>query len=317
MGSILVVGAGELGLAVILELASLIKYGQKHGRELGQHITVLLSPSTSTTEARVERAKRLASIACDTIQHDISIISVSDLASAFKPFDAVVCCTGFVGGAGTQIKITQAVLNAHVKRYIPWQFDVDYDEIGRGSGQYVFDEQLDVRDMLYPLVRGVDPTEWVIISTGIFLSFLFEESFGIVVGVKEQGDQPITCRALGSWGNELSVTSVEDIGRLTALLLLDEGFRNEVVFVAGDTISYASLADIVGKVKKRVVHRELWTEQQLREALRLEPTNTMRSYRAAFALGKGVAWDKSETFNDLEGIETTTVEQWLISHSKA
>jgi hypothetical protein len=48
-------------------------------------------------------------------------------------------------------------LDAGVKRYFPWQFGVDYDVIGGGSAQDLFDEQLDVRDLL----RSQDRTEWL------------------------------------------------------------------------------------------------------------------------------------------------------------
>jgi len=68
--------------------------------------------------------------------------------------------------------LARAVLDAGVRRYVPWQFGVDYDVIGRGSAQDLFDEQLDVRDAL----RSQSGTEWVIISTGMFTSFLFEPS---------------------------------------------------------------------------------------------------------------------------------------------
>jgi hypothetical protein len=67
-------------------------------------------------------------------------------ATYFRRFRTVVNCTGFVAGPGTQLRITRAVLAAGVNRYFPWQFGVDYDIVGRGSGQPVFDEQHGVRD---------------------------------------------------------------------------------------------------------------------------------------------------------------------------
>jgi hypothetical protein len=70
------------------------------------------------------------------------------------------------------------------------QFGGDYDAIGRGSAQPLFDIQLDVRDLL----RAQTKTEWVIVSVGIvskplsytvvmltaiqFTSFVFEPMFG-------------------------------------------------------------------------------------------------------------------------------------------
>ena len=77
-------------------------------------------------------------------------------------------CVGFAAGPGTQRKLAHAALDSGVKRYFPWQFGVDYDAIGRGGPQDLFDEQLDVRE----LWRGQDRTEWVIVSTGMFNSFI-------------------------------------------------------------------------------------------------------------------------------------------------
>ncbi|EBX3265615.1 hypothetical protein DRT26_05920 [Salmonella enterica subsp. enterica serovar Oranienburg] len=59
--------------------------------------------------------------------------------------------------------MTRAVLEAGVKRYFPWQFGVNYDVVGKGSGQPVWDEQYDVRTLL----REQNVTEWVIVSTGM------------------------------------------------------------------------------------------------------------------------------------------------------
>lgn len=51
---------------------------------------------------------------------------------------------------------------------------------------------------------------WTIISTGIFTSFLFEPSFGVV----DLENRTVT--ALGKWENEVTMTSAANIGRLTA-----------------------------------------------------------------------------------------------------
>lgn len=136
----------------------------------------------------------------------------------------MVSCIGFAAGPGTQRKITEAALAARVSRYFPWQFGVDYDAIGHGSPQDLFDEQLDVRDML----RAQDDTEWVIVSTGMFTSFLFEPDFGVVDLAAN------TVNALGSWDTEVTVTTPEDIGVLTAEIIQTRPrIANQVVYVAG------------------------------------------------------------------------------------
>ena len=204
-------------------------------------------------------------------------------------------------GIGTQLKIARAVLDAGVRRYIPWQFGVDYDAIGRGSAQDLFTEQLDVRDLL----RAQTGTKWVIVSTGMFTSFLFEGSFGVV-----NADRTAV-RALGSWQNRVTVTTPEDIGKLTAeVVFAAPDIENEVVFTAGDTFSYAHLADVVERVLGRKIERREWNLEELKEELRDDPEDSLKKYRVVFAEGRGVAWDMERTFNWKRGIGMIGVEEW-------
>ena len=292
-GTTLVIGAGELGLAVIRGLLEL-------NPNDAQSISVLLRPPTNGADAQV--AKDLTDKGLKIVHGDLAKETVAGLAAIVAGFETVICCTGFVGGPGTQRKITTAVLQAGVKRYVPWQFGVDYDVVGRGSGQEVFDEQSDVRDIL----RSQSATEWIIVSTGMFTSFLFEPAFGVV-----DFDQAAV-HALGSWDNRLTVTTSEDIGRLTAAILAHEpAVRNEVVYVAGDTFSYSQLADMVERHLGRDVERVLWDMDKLRAEVEAHPGDGMRKYHLGFARDTGVAWDKERTFNAMQGIEVIDVPAWL------
>lgn len=197
-----------------------------------------------------------------------------------------------------QTKVAQAALDAGVERYFPWQFGVDYDIIGRGSAQDLFDEQLDVRDIL----RAQDSTEWVIISTGMFTSFLFEPFFGVVDLEKRQ------VNALGSLDDRVTVTAAADIGSLTADIVFSEPrIRNQVVYTAGDTISYRQLADKLEAALGTTVQRNVWTVAELTATLAADPTDALKKYRTVFAGGKGVAWPKDSTYNALHGIPVTDV----------
>lgn len=289
----LVIGAGELGLAVISGLLE-----QNPGS--AELTSVFLRPPVNAAENVI--SQQLEGKGLRIVHGDLATGTVDDLAAIFAGFDTVVCCTGFVGGPGTQRKITEAVLQAGVDRYVPWQFGVDYDVVGRGSGQEVFDEQSDVRDML----RGQSATQWIIVSTGMFTSFLFEPAFGVVD--LERG----RVHALGSWDNRLTVTTSGDIGRLTAAILAHEPrIRNEAVYVAGDTFSYAQLAEMVEAHLGRNVERVLWDLGKLRSEVEAHPDDGMRKYRLAFARATGVAWDKGRTFNAAHGIEAIDVPSWL------
>lgn len=295
--AILVIGTGELGASV---LAALSHHVSTHPGAAS--ITALLRPpAPGTNPVRDSRSAELAKMGVAIEHADIAGASVSDLTAIMKRYHTVISCIGFAAGAGTQLKLAQAALAAGVSRYFPWQFGVDYDEIGRGSAQPLFDEQLDVRDLL----RRQRATEWVIVSTGMFTSFLFEPAFGVVDLAAN------TVHALGSWDNQLTLTTPEDIGVLTAdIVFATPRIRDTVVYLAGDTVSYRELADIVDRVRHTTVTRQEWSTEFLLDQLAAEPTDTMRKYRAVFARPTGVAWPKEQSYNAVQHIATTSVEDW-------
>jgi hypothetical protein len=299
--SILVLGAGELGMAMLRSLA------RRAPPASGMSIAALLRASTIDSQdlAKQKDIAELRSLGIELVAGDLAAQSEESLAAVFGRFHTVISCTGFVGGSGVQRKLARSVLKAGVKRYFPWQFGVDYDVIGRGSPQDLFDEQLDVRDLL----RAQDQTEWVIVSTGMFTSFLFEPSFGVV----DLGRN--TVNALGSWDNAVTVTTADDIGALTTEIVFAEArIVDQIVYIAGDTITYRQLADAVDELLERNVLRTKWSVPQLKRELAEDPDNSIKKYRAVFAEGKGVAWDKSQTFNDQRGPVACGLEEWMRTH---
>lgn len=296
--SVLVLGAGELGLPVLRAMS------QKAQQNTQTKISVLLRSEAAyaDSDARKTRLDALEKWGIGVVVGDLQAQSIDALSECFRPFDAVINCSGFVGGPGTQRKITQAVLNAGVARYFPWQFGVDYDVVGKGSGQQVWDEQLEVRALL----RAQTATEWVIVSTGMFTSYLFEPSFGVVDEARH------TVYGLGSWDYALTLTTPDDIGTLTAEIFFHQPLlRNEIVYIAGDTLTWRALADLMQKRWGGEMTRQLLDNEKLREDVRNHPDDVAAKYRLAFARPDGVAWNKANTFNAQQGIETTTAAQWL------
>lgn len=292
---ILVIGAGELGRQVIQSLVQHPRAGV---------VAVLLRPGRISSDPPTGPIDHLRTQGVQLVPGDIVADSEETLAATFSAYDTVIGCTGFVSGPGIQVKVTRAVLASGTLRYIPWQFGVDYDVIGRGSPQSLFDEQLDVRDLL----RSQAKTRWAIISTGMFTSFLFEPSFG-VVDLRNS-----TVRALGAWDNRVTLTTPEDIGRLTAEIVLggerESLLANRVVFIGGDTVSYERVAQIVQARTPRPLKREVLRVADLMAQLQSDPGNGLLQYQAVFGQGRGVAWDISETWNWQRGMSTTTAEEW-------
>ena len=294
--SILVIGAGELGVPIIKSLCS-------HHLRGSTRISVLLRPGTIASNEPGKKAEVDALRALDAalVPGDVVHDSHHALVSIFQQYAAVIGATGMAFPAGTQTRISKAVLEAQVELYIPWQFGLNYDGIGSDSAQDLFTEQLEIRSAL----RSQTSTQWLIISTGIFMSFMFEPMFDVVNMVKG------TAHALGSWENTVTVTTVEDIGHVTAVAVYDAStMRNQVIFTASETISYGRLADVAEAVKGSKFERKLWTLDKLKEDLRQDPGNGMKKYRVVLAEGKGVSWPSNETFTAGLGIKMEDVKTW-------
>ncbi|MEV4668594.1 aromatic alcohol reductase [Microbacterium sp. LWO12-1.2] len=295
---ILVIGAGELGMPVLRNV-------MRRAIDVpGSSVDVLLRPATidSGAPAKQRDLAEIRDLGIGIVPGDLVQNTIDELVSIFTRYDTVIGCTGITAGLDAPMKVAHAALAAKVPRYFPWQFGVDFDVIGRGSPQDIFDSQLDVRDLL----RSQEETEWVIISTGMFMNYLFEPGSGMV-------DLPSrTVNALGSAETAVTVTTPEDIGALTAEILFAEPrIQNEIVYIAGDTVTYGEVAETLGDALGHPFALRVWSESQLMEELADDPHDMTRKYRAAFAQGRGVAWDKATTYNARQEIRTTTLREWV------
>lgn len=289
--SILVLGAGELGLAI---LQSLTAHPTK------PDVSVLLRRSTSSS--RQTLLDQLTSLHVNIVYGDLSA-PLSDLVPLLREYDLIISATGFAAGPGVQLHIARAVLEAKVEWYIPWQFGVDYDKIGRGSSQPLFDEQLDVRDLL----RGQSSTKWTIISTGIFTLFLFDPAFGVVS--LDDATHEATVRALGGWDNRVTLTSVEDIGKCTAAIACDTRDKG-VVYTAGSDVSFDGLADALER-RGWKVQREVVTVSELEKARKDRPDDLGPRYQLIWARNIGVSWKMEETYNSRHNLDMEDIDRWI------
>lgn len=292
--NILVLGAGELGMPVLRNLARRAK-----GID-GARISVLLRESAveSGDPSKQRDIAEIRKAGIEIVLGDLVNNTIEELASLFSDNDTVIGCAGYAAGINTPMKLAKAALQSGIPRYFPWQFGVDFEAIGRGGPQDIFDAQLDVRALL----RSQERTEWVIISTGMFMSYLFEPDFGVVDLEKSE------VHALGSLDTAVTLTTPDDIGVLTAeIVFFEPTIRNEIVFLAGDTVSYGEVADKLEVALGRAFKRSVWTVPFLMEELANDPKNMMSKYRAAFAIGRGVSWPKAGTFNDRQGLPVTDV----------
>lgn len=304
---ILILGAGELGTAITDSLLSHAAYDAST-----TSLTFVVRPETLKTldsELSSDRAKSLQAYRSKGVlftSADLVADSEQALADLFRQYTCVIHAGAMTLPDGTQLKVTRAALAAEVGDYVPWQWGVDYDIIGESGGGGLFAEQCNVRGLL----RAQSRTKWFILSCGVFMSFLFEDFWGVVV--RDEQGKISGVRALGGWDHRVTATTVEDIARCNAeLVLADTQARNKAVYITGDTMRYDDFADLVEKVVERGVKREAWSTQWLQEQAAKKVEDKLRKYRVVFSEDRGLAWEKKGTYNDMKGIEMEGIEAYM------
>ena len=300
--SILILGAGELGSAITTSLLSHPAYNASK-----TSLTLVVRPETLRSldsEPHTDRAKSLLPFRTKGVYFtsaDLVSDSEESLSDLFGQYSCIIHAGAMTLPPGTQLKVTRAALVAKVVEYIPWQWGVDYDIIKHG-GLGLFAEQCDVRELL----RAQSGTKWFIVSCGVFMSFLFEDFWGVVV--RDGSGKIRGVRALGGWDHMVTATTVEDIARCNAeLVLVDMQERDKAVYIAGDTMRYDEFADVVEKVVEKTMEREVWTTAWLKQQAEKEPEDKLWRYRVVFSEDKGLAWDKKGTYNDAKNFDMETI----------
>ncbi|KAF3006516.1 hypothetical protein E8E13_005151 [Curvularia kusanoi] len=296
---ILLLGAGELGTALHASISSLPN----------THITIGVRDPSKYTHLQ-QATTSLTTFDLTSPSHTLT--------HQFASYDIIVSATGFTSAPGSVTKLATEVLAAGKLRaqrgdpelwFFPWQWGVDYDVTGDGAGLMpLFGEQQGVRTLLRTEAEQ-NNVVWTIVSTGVFMSFLFEPFWGIVDRSGEENGV-VTVRCLRDWNHGVTVTDVQDIGRVLARVLVgDIEAKNRVLYVAGESVQYGQLADVVEEVSGCKVVREPWSVGHLREELRSDPDDGIKKYRLVFA-GDGVYWDKETTVNHQLGMPMMGVEKY-------
>ncbi|RMZ74474.1 hypothetical protein GMOD_00003519 [Pyrenophora seminiperda CCB06] len=299
--NILLIGFGELGSALFSHLLTL--------------------PSTQITLGTPNSSKYASLLSSHpNVSHlTVDLTSPSTfLAKTLAAYDILISATGYSSTSDSVTRLAQEVLEAGKIRqaqekgklwFFPWQWGVDYDITGDVEGVMpLFGYQKAVRDLLREKAEESGVC-WTIVSVGIFMSLLFEDYWGIVERSRED-NRNIVVRCLGNWEHKVTATDVDDMGRVLARILAGQvEAKNRVLYVAGDTMSYGELADVVGRVSGKEIDKEEWSIPHLDAELRADPENKIKRYQLVFAKN-GVWWDKEKTVNYQLGMSMVDVETY-------
>lgn len=303
---ILLLGAGELGTAFLPHLSALPNTHITVGVRSRQKYAHLASPNVHLTELHLENDS-------------------STLIEEFSAYNILISATGFGQSPETVLKLANEALGAgRLSKsrgqdrlwFFPWQWGVDYDITGDGQGLMpLFGAQKAVRDLLRANASASN-VKWTVVSTGIFMSFLFEPFWGIIDTSQLASNGKIFVRCLRDWQHEVTVTDVKDIGKVLARIVAgDVNADNRILYVSGDTIRYGELADLIGRVTEKEIVREEWGIPHLEEELRMDPENGIKKYRLVFARD-GVYWNPEKSVNYQLGIETLDLDTYAATWFK-
>lgn len=94
INTVLILGAGELGLPVLRAMS------QQARLHHALKISVLLRPEAARAVTGPHRARRdeLARLGIAVVEGDLQQNSADELSALLRCFDAVINCSGFVGG---------------------------------------------------------------------------------------------------------------------------------------------------------------------------------------------------------------------------
>jgi len=78
-----------------------------------------------------------------------------------------------------------------------------------------------------------------------------------------------TVNALGSLETSVTLTTPDDIGALTAeIVFFEPRFRNQIVYLSGDTVTYGEVASLLERVLALPFKRNVWTVPYLLQELK-------------------------------------------------
>ncbi|ROV59719.1 NAD-dependent epimerase/dehydratase family protein [Vibrio ponticus] len=195
--------------------------------KLGHQVTVITRSLTKESEKLTEYAQNGAKI--------VPVADLSDkesIAQAIQGADALVCAV-----PGDKTIITQfqpiwleAALEAKVKRFVPTEFGAHTMGLDYGSG-VIFDTKKDFQQKLFESGIG-----WTIIYTGVIFDYALP-NLRFFRNITTFGDL-----ALPIYTHE-----IQDIGVITALVVVDERTLNHCVQLDFNALSQTEMLDLLTK----------------------------------------------------------------------
>ena len=203
-----------------------------------------------------------------------------------------------------QLSLLEAVKAAGVQRFVPSEFGFDETDmhVEHSPLHSLLHKKRQVREAI--VASGVD---WTVILVGAFLEWFLDSAF---FGFDLANN---TITAPGSMSATITLTSLRDIGVLTAEAILDSTTRNAVVRL-GRPITYQQAADIVdstqsdhdGKHARPPMTRLVKSVDERQKEVAANAANLPARFAIMLAGQVGISWPEEWTYSHQRGYELRT-----------
>ena len=197
---------------------------------------------------------------------------------------SVVCLVGYTQ-LGQQMDLIAASKAAGVQQLLPSEFGMDVEALLEGGTM----EALRATRMAVRAAVRSSGVPWTIVNAGYFAEYVFGSPF---FGVDIAGR---TVTAPVSFDVVITVASLVDVARQTAMMLLDPAAKNRAVYL-GEQNSYSELAEVVAQATGDAVVRRVATLEEAEEAMKANPHDFAARYVSVSAGGRGTRWPASQTY---------------------
>lgn len=292
---VLVVGHGTLGDCLLRAFTS-SDYQQRIKSFL------LVRPATMNDAASAAKLASFKDSGVTLLVGDIN--EQAELVHVLRgaAIDVVVSAVGHSAHLD-QLSLLAAVKAAGVQRFFPSEFGFDEADmdVEHSPLRSLLHNKRQVREAM--LASGVD---WTVVLVGAFLEWFVDSAF---FGFDLANNTVI---APGSLSAAITLTSLRDIGRLTADAVLDDGTRNSVVRL-GQPITYQQAADIVDATynsspsrKRPAMTRTTKTIDDRQREVEADPHNLPARFAILLATQKGISWPEQETYSNQRAYQQRT-----------
>ena len=286
---VLVIGYGTAGSVILRALAA---------QPDRFRTSMLVRPDSIVSKKEALEAFRQLGIA--VLPGDVTA-DVETLTSLLQGVDVLITALSLPMMAA-QVPLAQAALAAGVKRFLPTEWGMDVERMGKDSalGSYGW-SKVEARHAI--MASGLPYT---LVQCSIWTEFLLSP-------MRIVDPETRTVHAVGSLDSRLSTTTLADMAALVPAIISDPATLNADIRIASQTLSWGELLEAAQRATGEKWTAVVRSVEETQAAVAANHQDFRSLFQLVVVSGKGVLWADDETWNfhHQTGVKTTSMEEFL------